>query len=209
MNSPRLQNPRWLIPWPASLEWLNHKGYSQSKEKASCHIPSKTLFQGISKAQKLPNLTFQIYSLFLFNSVRKAPYLTKKRPLLHRAQAESTASQLVGHEVTTEDRNRSKKMHRKEEEERKQIKGKEKVTIHFTKCWNKSFRLLSWTGGQRRGRCFLRSWSESAPAWIRCLQKKPHRQSYIISACFSGDILKKWVRGREGTEDSPGSAVCA
>lgn len=41
--------------------------------------------------------------------------------------------------------------------------------------------------------------------------RKPHRQRYIISACPAGDISKKWVRGRgrEGTGDSPGRAVCA
>lgn len=39
--------------------------------------------------------------------------------------------------------------------------------------------------------------------------RKPHRQSYIVSACPAGDILNKWVRGREGTDESPGKAVCA
>lgn len=33
--------------------------------------------------------------MFLFNSVLKAPYLTKKCPLVHGTQTESTASQLV------------------------------------------------------------------------------------------------------------------
>lgn len=34
--------------------------------------------------------------------------------------------------------------------------------------------------------------------------KKPHRQSYNVRACPAGDTLKKWFRGREGTDDRKG-----
>lgn len=66
-----------------------------------------------------------------------------------------------------------RKCARKKKENEINKKDKETVTIHLTKCLDKSFRPLPWTGEQRKPRYLPPTWLGSAPVQIRHLSKTP------------------------------------